>query len=51
MKVKELIEKLKEMDQEATVYTWGGFDAEPCVPTPEYCDWGNPEHPERGVYL
>ena len=51
MTVAELIEKLREMPQDAQVYSWSAPDAEPCEPTPEYADWGDPADPDRGVYL
>lgn len=52
MTVAELIERLNKFDVDATVYVYGGDDCDhPVSPTPEYCDWGNVNHPERGVYL
>lgn len=50
MTVAELIEQLKQQPQDAQIYVHGR-DGEPCIPHPRYADWGNPEDPDRGVYL
>lgn len=50
MTVKELIVKLLEFPLDANVYgedrEMGAYD-----PMPEYRDWGNPNNPDKGVYL
>lgn len=51
MTVVELIEKLKEFPQDAQVYVTFSVEGDRCEPAPQYCDWGNPNDPDRGVYL
>jgi hypothetical protein len=49
--VAELIEQLRKSPPDAAIFIWGGGGAEPRVPAAEYCDWGEPDSPEAGVYL
>jgi hypothetical protein len=54
MQVEELIEKLVKLAEEhpgVKVYAYSGVEAEPCEPEPEYRDWGNPNDPDKGIYL
>lgn len=50
MTVKELILQLLKFPLDENVYgedyEMGKYD-----PKPEYRDWGNPNNPDRGVYL
>jgi hypothetical protein len=50
MTVAELIEKLRELPPDARAYTMD-HDGTPVDVQPEYCDWGEADHPDRGVYL